>query len=415
MGLRRLWPLGRSRLAGRKLTRPRAAQRELGSANSIAEVMAWRLDGYLANNLPPQGDRPYESAAAAKSRLADLVRSTLGPQVSRQTESELAWSALISALHRAEAVGIDAADLLADLTDPRELRVASSISEFLAIQVSHYLAAHPITEKKAASREPPLPWMTAQDSAQAERTEIGRYLDDAASLITTCVAELADTAIRHRPLGCKPSAAHPTTPSMSVSGKATSPSSPPTASSSRSPPATPHQVLGPYVESGHAGHKAYWQAAESVLAARRLSGMDPATGTATPGARARVQVATDIYRALPDHERAAISRQMASRLGDTWFGDHIAPDEDTATQPAHAAILTSTLIEHGHMTTIAPPTSVPAVIEEPPGAGFARRGPEARQTANRTPRQPGPHAAPRHESVPRHDSVAPRGPQPRIG
>ena len=38
----------------------------------------------------------------------------------------------------------------------------------------------------------------------------------------------------------------------------------------------PRQVLGPYAETGRAGHRAYWHAAESVLAARRLAGLEPA-------------------------------------------------------------------------------------------------------------------------------------------
>jgi hypothetical protein len=43
----------------------------------------------------------------------------------------------------------------------------------------------------------------------------------------------------------------------------------------------PRQVLGPYAEPGHAGHAAYWHAAESVLAARRLAGLEPTTAAAS--------------------------------------------------------------------------------------------------------------------------------------
>ena len=62
----------------------------------------------------------------------------------------------------------------------------------------------------------------------------------------------------------------------------------------------PRQVLGPYAEPGHAGHRAYWHAAESVLAARRLAGLDPADGTSSADDQARAQIAADIYRGLPD-------------------------------------------------------------------------------------------------------------------
>lgn len=54
----------------------------------------------------------------------------------------------------------------------------------------------------------------------------------------------------------------------------------------------PRQVLGPYAETGRAGHRAYWHAAESVLAARRLAGLEPANG-ASADARARAQIAAD--------------------------------------------------------------------------------------------------------------------------
>jgi hypothetical protein len=41
-----------------------AAQRELDSADSLAEIVAWRLDAYLADNqTPPMNDRPYEHVA----------------------------------------------------------------------------------------------------------------------------------------------------------------------------------------------------------------------------------------------------------------------------------------------------------------------------------------------------------------
>ena len=37
----------------------------------------------------------------------------------------------------------------------------------------------------------------------------------------------------------------------------------------------PRQALGPYATSGQPGHKAYWHAAESVLAARRSPDLAP--------------------------------------------------------------------------------------------------------------------------------------------
>jgi hypothetical protein len=150
----------------------------------------------------------------------------------------------------------------------------------------------------------------------------------------------------------------------------------------------PRQVLGPYPESGRAGHKAYWHAAESVLAARRLAGLDAPPVAATAEARARVQVAADIYRALTDDERIAITTEMASKLGPLWFGHPAEPDEDAATQPVHAAALTSTLSAHSHMTPAPEPARREPAAHEPVEAAFARRRPghrpiAARQTAGR--------------------------------
>lgn len=61
----------------------------------------------------------------------------------------------------------------------------------------------------------------------------------------------------------------------------------------------PRQVLGPYAEPGHSGHKGYWHAAESVLAARQLAGLSPAPETTNPDTRTRAHLAADTYRSLP--------------------------------------------------------------------------------------------------------------------
>jgi hypothetical protein len=136
----------------------------------------------------------------------------------------------------------------------------------------------------------------------------------------------------------------------------------------------PRQVLGPYPESGRAGHKAYWHAAESVLAARRLTGLDAPVVAATAEARARVQVATDIYRVLPADERASIGTEMAVKLGPLWFGDRTEPDADAASQPVHAATLASILIERGEMSLASQPARFRAVADEPVEATSAKRG-----------------------------------------
>jgi hypothetical protein len=137
----------------------------------------------------------------------------------------------------------------------------------------------------------------------------------------------------------------------------------------------PRQVLGPYAERRRAGHRAYWHAAESILAARRLSGLEPANG-ASADDRARAQMAADIYRGLPDDERAGIASAVATASGPLWLGDPADPDEHAAAQPAYAPRLVTLLVARGHLTTGSEALfrSQPDHGSEPREAELARRG-----------------------------------------
>ena len=106
-----------------------AAARELGSADSVAEVIAWRIDGFLADNpgpsasgvvtspslgqasgaAPASGFHPYENAATARERLAGIAADALGCRLAARAMSETAWPACIAALRRAENAGYDPA------------------------------------------------------------------------------------------------------------------------------------------------------------------------------------------------------------------------------------------------------------------------------------------------------------------
>jgi hypothetical protein len=185
-----------------------ATQRDLATADSLAEVLAWRLDGYLADNqAPPRNGQPYESVATAWERLAEVARTTLGPQQADLAQAEVAWPALITALRRAEAADFDAAELLSHLASPRALRATGSISEDLAIRINHYLATHPDPENTTSRPELPLPWMTPPPAVTSPA--VAQYLHDATDLIASRAAELADIAVRHgspwmQPLGQPP-------------------------------------------------------------------------------------------------------------------------------------------------------------------------------------------------------------------
>jgi hypothetical protein len=388
-----------------------AGQRELGSADSVAEVLSWRIDGYLTEHPTPplrDGFSP-EPGAVARERLATAAGSVLGPQLTSRARQEKAWPALIAALRRAEDAAFDAGELLAAVAGPGGLRTARSVSEVLAWRVSRYLAAHPADAQRATSdgparptREVLLPWVQRPHWDGDDARSLGHWLTEAADLIAARVDELAATAVRHRPpwmlpLGQPPSDAEAERhwlrhvaiiAAYRDQHKITSDD--------------PRQVLGPYPESGRAGHKAYWHAAESVLTARRLAGLDAPAVAATAEAQARVQVAADIYRALPDHERAAISTEMAAKLGPLWFGDRTEPDQDATTQPVHAATLTRTLTEYGHLTATPEPGRKGTVIHEPVEAQLARRGPTRRPIAAR---KPSAARAPEREPVQRREQL----------
>jgi hypothetical protein len=109
----------------------------------------------------------------------------------------------------------------------------------------------------------------------------------------------------------------------------------------------PRQVLGPYAEPGHAGHRAYWHAAESVLAARTVAGLECPEAT-----RSEVldQLAADVYRGLPEAARTVVCGVMAEKLGVLWFGARGEADDRAATRPVYAARLLTALTEQGHLT-----------------------------------------------------------------
>jgi conjugative relaxase-like TrwC/TraI family protein len=389
-----------------------AAQRELGSADSLAEVLSWRIDGYLSDTpAPPVGNGPaYESGAAARERLADAARTVLGAQLGERAQAERAWPALITALRRAENADHDPAQLLSSVASARELATARSVSEVLAWRIGRHVAAHPEPVREAASvAEAALPWIASPRPALDESSAgIARYLAEASELITARVGELASTAARHRPAWTLPLGQAPQDPDLERQWNRHLAIIAAYRDQFKITTDDPRQVLGPYAEPGHAGHKAYWHAVESVVAARRLAGLDPAPAAPTPDARTRAQLAADVYGTLPDDERAAISKELAARLGPLWFGNRATPDEHSAGQPAYAATLTDALIQRGHLTVLTEPIRQHQAFGEPLEADLARRGrPNQRsrptQTATANP-VPAKHQSPR----PKHDLHAPQ-------
>jgi conjugative relaxase-like TrwC/TraI family protein len=422
------------------------AQRELATADSIAEVITWRLDAFLASHPePPQpagstpeparprhdpvqapACQPYESAAQARERLTELTLAALDPQLAERARSETAWPALIAALRRAENAGFDPVDALTRTATTRELRTARSISEVLAWRISRHIAAHLAVKTvstaadsgatapegspaSAVTRaEVLLPWVPSPRLVPAKADEtapLTAYITDAATAITTRTEQLADTAIRHQPPWMSPLGDQPADPDHARQWRRHIEIIAAYRDQHAITADDPRQVLGPYAEPGHAGHNAYWHAADSVLAARQLAGLDPADNTTSTDAQARAQVAADIYDALPRTEREAIATMIAQTPGIAWLGHPSTPDEQAATRPGYAGALTATLARRGHATlTTAPVHPGWEVPAEPVEAAYARR---------RQPPAPRPGARRTHEPIrDQRTLLAPRLPAP---
>jgi conjugative relaxase-like TrwC/TraI family protein len=480
-----------------------ARQRELGTADSIAEVLCWRIDAHLPSRTPPPPlDQPttgdarryaallttigmpvpspdqaltppkaltptaseHNEQVPAPARHDTTVTTVLGPRLAAKAQTEPAWPALSAALHRAGTAGYDPVAILSAAARSRELRTARSISEVLAWRIGHHLTVRPdpLPDSAITSRTPdPETWRllawtlkaaenngtpaetiitstrraqtlgdlltTAQANARNRPTpitgtaclppwlagpsgqaapdgtvrgnDLARYLDDAANLITARVRALASNAERDQPAW------------------ATLLGQPPPDSTQREQwrhhvaiiaayrdqyqitTDDPRQVLGPYPEPGHAGHTAYWHAVDSVVAARRVAGLEPAIATQQPDL-VRAQIAADIYLILPDAERSAIATTMSARLGPLWFGNHSHADDHAATQPAYASHLSAVLTEKGHLPVPAHQRRCPS--ETPLEANLVQRK-SARQVPSpprRQPEPPPPGPAPRTHSFP---------------
>jgi hypothetical protein len=238
------------------------------------------------------------------------------------------------------------------------------------------------------------------------------YLSDAADLITTRIQTLAGTTVRLRQPWTSALGQPPDEPARARQWLRHVAVVAAYRDQHKITSDDPRQVLGPYAEPGHAGHKAYWHAAESVLAARQLAGLEPADDTSAES-RASAQVAADVFRALPQAEREAIAAMIAETPGITWLGRPDEPDEHAAACPGYARTLTVTLTRRGHLGVLNGRVQADkAGPAEPVEAAFARRRHAAapRPAVLRTP-EPGQGQRPWPVLRPAPSNV--RAPEPR--
>lgn len=324
-----------------------ARSRELRTAPSISEVLAWRIGGYLA----------AERAAAPRDPVVGI------PKLDARTWAMLAW-----ALKAAENSGRDAAEVVAS---------ASGTAD----PVDALLATTPTADTLQRTSALP-PWISeatslAEDCPEAD-SQIIDYLNIAADEIRKRVNALTVDATQGRhvwvnALGAAPDHHARHQEWLHHVGVVAAYRDQYQVSSD-----DPRQVLGPCAEPGHAGHGAYWRAAGSVLAARIIAGLE------RPGTRGNdvgTRVAADLYLGLPVAERAAIDAVMAERLGVLWFGTRAETDDHTATRPMYAAQLSAVLTERGHLSYDSSvreslgsdSDTILATAEEPVEAAFAKR------------------------------------------
>jgi conjugative relaxase-like TrwC/TraI family protein len=431
--------------------------RELRSARSIAEVVAWRIEGYTTDRpAPPYLDQPTEAdahryasllsalPAFAGTRLepaealaappalsvadrkgapsgdgkqagctplaiAKMANAVLGPDTARRARAERAWPALEAALNRAQRYGYDPSALLDAAVCSRELITAKSISEVLAWRIGNHLARQNSTlprDSGGFGRADPQAWRTlawmlkaaennercaetildeartasspsevlsvvARSAGRARKatgkgqdlppwmgrvseiwgstggaeSEIAHYLTAAASMINARISSLTEDAVRQRPgwmalLGEDPDDRAQYRKWLHHIGVIAA-----YRDEYEIVTDDPGQVLGPYPEPGHAGHKAYWHATESVFSARVLAGLQP-EADCHPG---RAQVAADVYASLRSDERHAVNDCVAQRLGVLWFGESAKANDHAAARSIYADELGAVLIERGHL------------------------------------------------------------------
>ncbi|HEY1915852.1 MAG TPA: MobF family relaxase [Streptosporangiaceae bacterium] len=341
---------------------------------------------------------------------AEAATAVLGPNASENARSQPAWLAVEAALRRAEHAGHHPATVLTAALQPAQPSTANRLAELLAERIGRWLADHPTPASQPESGDPALqiararltlawtlkaaenngttaedvlgeaagapdldtvpriaheaavrqqqlaivtsslpPWIAGHPPMPQEADgELEAYLHDAAELITARVRDLALDAAQRRPAWTSGLGDPPADPSASSDWMRHLGIISAYRDQYQTSTDDPQQILGPYTEPGHAGHAAYWHAAESVLAARRLAGLEP-VGAADATARTRAQLAADIYLALSDGERAAIQTAMIGRLGRAWFGSRNEIDDHAVTRPAYGPYLIAILSDSGRL------------------------------------------------------------------
>lgn len=343
-------------------------QRDLATARSISEVLAWRIGRYLE-----------EHPTGTHTARAD------------------AWSTVAWTLKAHEERGGQADQVLN--TIPAGIRL-----EDLPDALHAAIGRIPSVPDRASWIPP---WLDAADtSPDAEHAD---YLDTARTQITARINALTADAQRHRPAWTTVFGTPPDDPADQHNWRHQLGIVAAYRDQHQVSDDTAAQPLGPYVSPGRAGHRAYWLAAHAILTAHQIANPARARQPADP---VTATLAADVYAGLPDTDRARIAADLAARLGPLWLGSPEDPDT-AATQPGYASHLTAALHQHGHLTTDSAPTTRPATEHRLHAASeaehLARLAEESRQRRAKPSR-----SSARPNNVPLQPPTQPPGNEPTL-
>ncbi|WP_405018078.1 relaxase domain-containing protein [Kitasatospora sp. NBC_00070] len=355
------WPaltaaLHRAETAGHEpatLLRQVAEQRQLTGADSLSQVLAWRIGRSLAADAPTTTGQPADRA-----------------------EAEL-WRTLAWTLKTIENTGTTAETTLSDVTG------RTALPELLQHAQQQALAY-----TRAASGRADLPaWISAVPASTTANPRHHDYLTESTALIASRLSALADRTAEHRPEWSRTLGEAPIDPTLRAQWQKQLAVVAAYRDQFKVTDDTAAQPAGPYIEEGRTGHHAYWQAAEAAIAARRIatSPTTPAATTLSADQQALRRLAADVYRALPEADQAEILRTVATRTGASWLAGRPRLDDAALAQQHVAEHVSTVLAERRQLTAEAtqPEQQQTEERRQPTLAERRRAGRQAERQAHR--------------------------------
>lgn len=291
------------------------AQHDFDGLEDVAPNLAWRIE--------------------RQTRLLELD----------PTHTGTAWPALAWTTKAWENAGGDATELIDGLAEGRTLAD-------LALEAGHQLTWH--QRAQAIEDAPhPLPWAAAPASlhdSDAVPAELRDFLDQAADAIRNRFDHLTDQAVTERSAWTTAFGEAPTDEETYERWRAAIGLAAAHRDHHQVPTDDPDHPFGPYLETGRAGHHAWWAAASAALAIDNPNAPRAPTGLAdTVEQQLAHAIACDLYQALPKTEREAVHQAVADRLGPA--GHLIAGEPEAAVvHPDVASDLLRTLTAFGYLS-----------------------------------------------------------------